>query len=417
MALTIDPMRGPTVRFSGKHATQQVTEQLLSGPAIRRALKADTESPYLGDKTQLFMPGKPRNKTKQSLVDVLSRLARPMRWFDRSQGNDALHHEDAIMPDIQLDANGHRLSLSYAGAGAWGNVFKLRINDGEPMALKVFYQSAGTGRTTGRFAEAGRGLFATHHGFTKDAAKILMANPNDHWLLAEWITPEDSPKTRKGRPLTAGHFRFVDDFDGSHTNANRIGGIRIDYGTMFQPPKETLSWARDEREARPGEPEPFKFSRRPTFQEFQQAVSDPKTHFGPLQLTDVMAVLPNSDRFPAFHLGMKHPTLRKTDLGVHLLPVDDQPEAMWMMLDRPELTSDLMTLVNDLPREDRRIFKQALLKRPPGKAHYVIALNHDPEKQAHWAQRFFKQLLPDLSILVRPSTTLPDRSEPAAKAG
>lgn len=407
---------GPSPRFLGKHATTKVTERLLSGPAIQRVLEQDPESPYLGDAVTLSIPGKPKVKERRALVDVLSRLARPLRWFDRSHTNDDLHHENAVLPDIQLDTNGRRVQLSYAGAGAWGNGFQLRIDDGPPMALKVFYHSATRGRTTGRFAEAGRGLFVTHHGFTKDAAKLLVANPKDYWLLSEWINPVDSPKTREGRALDAGHFRFVDDFNGTHANANRIGGIRIDYGTMFQPPKETLEWARETKTRRPDEPAPFQFSRRPHFLEFQQAVLDPTTRFGPMQLMDAIAKLPLIDRFSAFSLGLKHPKLRQTALGVHLLPEDDQPEAMWLMLDRPELTGDLMTLISELPAADRRILKQTLLKRPPGKAHYALALTHDPEKQAHWTRRFFKQMLPDLSISVQPGK--PKAVElPPAKAG
>ena len=415
MVFTIDPTTWAQPRFLGKEATRKVSQHLLRGPGIQRALKDDTESSYLGDTLALSIPGKPKLRERRSLVDVLSQLARPLRWFDRSHINDDLHHEAATMPIIQLDSQGHRLQLHYAGAGAWGNVFQLRIDDGPPMALKVFYQTATLGRTTGRFAEAGRGLFVTRQGLTKDAAKILLANPKDYWLLAEWIDPIDSPQHREGRPLEAGHFRFVDDFNGSHLNANRIGGIRIDYGTMFQPPRETLEWARDTKVAKPGSPKPFKFSRRPSFREFETAVKNPDTRFGPMSLLDALSQLHPEERFQAFHLGVHHPALRKTALGVHLLPRDVQPEAMWIMLERPEFTGDLMTLLKGLDPDDRRVFKRALLGRPPGKAHYALASSHDPEKQAHWTRRFFKQILPGWAIEVRPG--VPSLPEQARKAG
>lgn len=88
-----------------------------------------------------------------------------------------------------------KLSLETVGEGMIGRVAKIRINDGEDLALKVFFDSSLVWQH-GPWAEIPAAIYLQAHHVTKNIPEFKFAGEN--WAVWEWIYPETKPELRSG---------------------------------------------------------------------------------------------------------------------------------------------------------------------------------------------------------------------------
>jgi hypothetical protein len=86
-----------------------------------------------------------------------------------------------------------KIEVSLVGKGAIGNVARLRINDREDIALKVFFEPDFVWQH-GPWAEIPVGLHMKYRKVTRNMAEFLFASQD--WAVWEWIDPNINPDDR-----------------------------------------------------------------------------------------------------------------------------------------------------------------------------------------------------------------------------
>ncbi|NET56670.1 MAG: hypothetical protein F6K47_11050 [Symploca sp. SIO2E6] len=90
---------------------------------------------------------------------------------------------------------GMKLEVEIAGAGMIGRVARLRINDGQDLAFKAFFDPDFVWQH-GPWAEIPIGIRLKACRVTKDLPEFLFAGQD--WSVWEWIYPYTNPQSRKG---------------------------------------------------------------------------------------------------------------------------------------------------------------------------------------------------------------------------
>jgi hypothetical protein len=125
-----------------------------------------------------------------------------------------------------------QITLKPAGEGAIGRVLKIRINGGEPLAFKTFFDPDFVWQH-GPWAEIPLGLWLTAQNVTKDLPEFKFSG--QHWAVWEWIDDHTSPHNRSG--LTYAEFAQthqltpLNPLNRSNYNAHNI---RLDLGGIQQ---------------------------------------------------------------------------------------------------------------------------------------------------------------------------------------
>lgn len=88
-----------------------------------------------------------------------------------------------------------KISVEIIGEGMIGRVAKVRINEGEDLAFKVFFDSSLVWQH-GPWAEIPVSLYLQAHNVTKNIPEFKFASEN--WAVWEWIYPETKPDSRPG---------------------------------------------------------------------------------------------------------------------------------------------------------------------------------------------------------------------------
>ncbi|HBB32599.1 MAG TPA: hypothetical protein DDZ80_31550 [Cyanobacteria bacterium UBA8803] len=94
-----------------------------------------------------------------------------------------------------LCAKGMKIEVEIAGAGMIGRVARLRINDGQDLAFKAFFDPEFVWQH-GPWAEIPIGIRLKYCQVTKDMPEFLFASQD--WAVWEWIYPHTKPQSRLG---------------------------------------------------------------------------------------------------------------------------------------------------------------------------------------------------------------------------
>lgn len=93
----------------------------------------------------------------------------------------------------EIPKNSIKIEVSLVGKGAIGQVARLRINDREEIALKVFFEPNFVWQH-GPWAEIPVGIHMKYRHVTRNMAEFLFASQD--WAVWEWIAPTLKPDDR-----------------------------------------------------------------------------------------------------------------------------------------------------------------------------------------------------------------------------
>lgn len=131
------------------------------------------------------------------------------------------------------------LTLENHSEGMIGRVIKVRLNGGQPLAFKTFFNPDFVWQH-GVFAEIPLGIWLTSHGATKDLPIFKLAG--ETWAIWEWINDDMTPHQREG--ITYNHIAqkynliALNPLNRSNYNAHNI---RLDLGGI-QPNFRGRRW-------------------------------------------------------------------------------------------------------------------------------------------------------------------------------
>lgn len=93
------------------------------------------------------------------------------------------------------ERNSIKISVEIIGEGMIGRVARIKVNQGETLAFKAFFDS-NLVWTHGPWGEIPVGIYLQANHVTKDLPELKLASKK--WLILEWIYPDFHPSTREG---------------------------------------------------------------------------------------------------------------------------------------------------------------------------------------------------------------------------
>jgi hypothetical protein len=129
-------------------------------------------------------------------LDALCRYIRDLKSTDSNFLIYLLRDrpEEIANNNISSD-NTLKIEVSLVGKGAIGKVARLRINDQEDIAFKVFFEPDFVWQH-GPWAEIPVGIHMKYNYVTRNMAEFLFASQD--WAVWEWIAPNVKPDDRNG---------------------------------------------------------------------------------------------------------------------------------------------------------------------------------------------------------------------------
>lgn len=201
-------------------ATRRAASLLAVGDSVHFSGKLATEAAKKGNKEKKLP------LTQSELNSILNKDDNP--YID-TLSDSLLAGEPKELWFATLDNLAARIRQGFSdppslGTGKYGTVYHIGIG-GKPYALKVFKQENGEPEHS-PYQEAATGAYLTHHNITKDVVRFYAANPQQGWVLTEYIKAGPSiTRERPGITRTAGGICIE---DGHEDNA--VAGVRVDLG-------------------------------------------------------------------------------------------------------------------------------------------------------------------------------------------
>jgi hypothetical protein len=237
----MNPTSFNPIQFSGQLATRAAQNTLLSGAALKNILASD-DTPYVGSLPAELLRDTPMSESQ--CLTFLDKLANEIRdqlpeqllyvYSGNREANKkklSIKTEAILKNTAEYSLQEQQFQLEYVENG-WNSIQTKLILNGKPYAFKVVRSQPELADP--EYTEPAVGTYFTHQN-TRDLAKLYVSNPQSKWMLGEFITDDTHVSQRTGKTLLEQGFEFYDpdaDKTSETPRANRINGIRVDYGCL-----------------------------------------------------------------------------------------------------------------------------------------------------------------------------------------
>lgn len=356
--------------FQGKFATTQARQKLLNDQELKAFLSEEND-PYIEN----YLPDVFFDKTidlshqKQTILKRLDSTAKLLSQIDVALYKSAGFDKKLNLPPMELDLGSKKATLTYAGSGNFGSVFKLSIGQ-EQFAFKAFFKRDSEFLFSGPYNESALGCYITAKN-VRNMPHLIAANPQNGWIMSEFIDENFENPHFEGPKWQNLDMTVFDPFTDNELKDDLGNKYRVDYGHLSNSERKKpalplkisqLLTKHKEKECIPLDEYWDLFTSCPELRSrlidkliciapenrlnvINKALHYPETKYYPIHDFFKADALSEKDILPLFNILLKHPdkTVRARAIFASL-PEDKKQELYSIWNKRPEFIPFLIYL-------------------------------------------------------------------------
>ncbi len=182
---------------------------------------------------------------KEQFIKTIEAAVKTLSYFEFGNYAELGFHIEAIenpIPKLQFK-NFKNISLEYVGCGHFGMVYKIANTSGQAYALKIFYPRDADYNASGPWSETALAIYTTKQKVS-NLPHLCLANPQNDWLLCEYVDVNFKSTTPEGPKLNSLGLINLDSFNDGQNQIQTSAGeiIRFDFGHLGNGHREQAEY-------------------------------------------------------------------------------------------------------------------------------------------------------------------------------